>query len=333
MRVLILGGNGFIGRFVATRLRDGGHDVSILHRGKTEPPPGVTALVGDRRNLADLAIAAAIKPDAIIDMIAWTEADAGPILDAFAGVASRLVLISSCDAYRNYDGLRRIGDAPPDPTPLREDSPLRERLYPYRTPETLPGDFRYAYDKIPLERACLSNEVIAATVLRLPMVYGPGDRQHRLFPYLKRMDERRPGVVLSQGQSTWRTTRGYVENVAAAIAAATLEPRAAGRVFNVGEPRADTEREWIDSVASVVGWQGRVVESPEPDADTDWRYALHTDTSALRELCPAVDPIDRVEALRRTIAWEREHPPASIDPAAFDYAAEDAVLAGDSSRA
>jgi hypothetical protein len=33
------------------------------------------------------------------------------------------------------------------------------------------------------------------------------------------------------------------------------------------------------------------------------------------------------EALRRTIAWERANPPSSLDPAHFDYAAEDATLA------
>ena len=26
------------------------------------------------------------------------------------------------------------------------------------------------------------------------MVHGPGDNQHRLFPYLKRMDDRRPAI-------------------------------------------------------------------------------------------------------------------------------------------
>jgi len=34
-----------------------------------------------------------------------------------------------------------------------------------------------------------------------------------------------------------------------------------------------------------------------------------------------------VEALRRTIEWERANPPA-YEPAQFDYAAEDAALAG-----
>jgi hypothetical protein len=34
------------------------------------------------------------------------------------------------------------------------------------------------------------------------------------------------------------------------------------------------------------------------------------------------------EAIRRTICWERENPPADVFPAQFDYAAEDAAVAG-----
>ena len=37
------------------------------------------------------------------------------------------------------------------------------------------------------------------------------------------------------------------------------------------------------------------------------------------------EPVAPEEALRRTIEWERTHPPP-IDPAKFDYAAEDAAL-------
>jgi hypothetical protein len=37
------------------------------------------------------------------------------------------------------------------------------------------------------------------------------------------------------------------------------------------------------------------------------------------------EPVAPEEALRRTIEWERTHPPP-IDPGKFDYAAEDAAL-------
>ena len=49
------------------------------------------------------------------------------------------------------------------------------------------------------------------------------------------------------------------------------------------------------------------------------------DTSRIRSELGYVEPVRRGEALRRTVEWERANPPA-IDPARFDYAAEDAVL-------
>jgi hypothetical protein len=42
-----------------------------------------------------------------------------------------------------------------------------------------------------------------------------------------------------------------------------------------------------------------------------------------------IEPISRAEALRRTIAWERAHPPTHINAAMFDDAAEDAALGND----
>ncbi|MFM9735660.1 NAD-dependent epimerase/dehydratase family protein, partial [Streptomyces niveiscabiei] len=90
------------------------------------------------------------------------------------------------------------------------------------------------------------------TVLRLPMVYGPGDRQHRLWSYLKRMDDRRPAILMGATQARWRTTRGYVENVAAAIALAVTDDRAAGRIYNVAELDAPEEAEWAQQIAVAV---------------------------------------------------------------------------------
>ena len=111
-------------------------------------------------------------------------------------------MVSSIDVYRNYDVLRGKEDGPPDAAPLREDSPLRSRLYPYRDPEDAdPHALNNVYDKILAERAYLSDPTLPGTVLRLPFVYGPGDYQHRLHTYLKRMDDKRPVILFSQEAS------------------------------------------------------------------------------------------------------------------------------------
>ncbi len=51
------------------------------------------------------------------------------------------------------------------------------------------------------------------------------------------------------------------------------------------------------------------------------------DTSRLRSELGYTEPVSLDEALRRTVEWERENPPANVDPSRFDYAAEDAALA------
>jgi hypothetical protein len=56
----------------------------------------------------------------------------------------------------------------------------------------------------------MSEPDLPATILRLPMGYGPGDYQHRLPSYLKRMDDKRPAIILPRSVAGWRGL-GYTE--------------------------------------------------------------------------------------------------------------------------
>ena len=38
----------------------------------------------------------------------------------------------------------------------------------------------------------------------LPAVYDPGNTQHRLAPYLRRMDDDRPAILMDEEQANWR---------------------------------------------------------------------------------------------------------------------------------
>lgn len=51
MRLLLIGGNGFIGPYVAGMLRRQGHEIAIFHRGTTAAPVGITEILGDRNQL------------------------------------------------------------------------------------------------------------------------------------------------------------------------------------------------------------------------------------------------------------------------------------------
>ncbi len=299
------------------RLLGAGHEVACLHRGKTGNDLPVRHITGDRKQLASVDLGG-FEPDLVIDMMALTEADARGLADRFKG--RRLVVISSADVYRAYGRLIRTEPGEPDPVPLSEDAPLREKRFPLKGLSPL-GD---EYDKILVERA-----LPTATVLRLPMVFGPGDGQRRLRPYVKRMDDKRPAIILDERLASWRGTWGYVDNVAAWIAKAALAD-APGRVYNVADLALATE-ELVELVARAAGWSGRVAKLPQKrlppslTQDVDARQDFVLDAARIRELGD-IDAVPFEEGIRRTIEWERAHPPEK--EIALDYAAEDALLGG-----
>lgn len=346
MRVLVIGGTGFMGPHVVRSLAGMGHEVTVFHRGRTEAelPAAVRHLhvepgEAGRREFGSFAAEfRQIAPEVVLDMIPMTEADARATVEAFRGIAGRLVAISSGDVYRAYDRMRGKDPGPPDQVPLTEDAPLRERLYPYQdyaVPPHLKGseDHFHRYEKILVERVAMSDPELVGTVLRLPAVYGPADRQYRLFAHLKRMDDGRPAILMSEEQARWRWSRGYVENVAAAITLAVTEKRAAGRIYNVAEPDPLTEAEWVLAIGRAIGWNGQVVPVPATSlpahlkADADWRQDMVVDTTRIRTELSYEEVVTREEGLRRAVEWERANPPEWADSVASGYEAEDAVLA------
>src|SRR5947209_9100719 len=183
------------------------------------------------------------------------------------GIARRVVALSSMDVYRAFGIFHGTEPGPLQPVPLTEESEVRRNLHPY-PPEVLKkvqsvfGWMDDAYDKIPVERAVLTDAELPGTVLRLPMVYGPGDPLHRSFPVLKRMQDGREKILFAEEIAVWSSPRGYVENVAAAIALAAGSDLAAGKIYNVAEEPAFSELGWAQEIAAQVGWKGEFVVLP-----------------------------------------------------------------------
>lgn len=336
MNILVIGGtSGFIGTQAVRKLAAAGQAITVFHRGQTNTnlPPGVNHILGDRQQLADFADEfKRVAPQVVIDMYLRFERDAVAVMQAFRGIAERIVAVSSQDVYRTYGILWRNENTSPNVTPIGEDAPLRSVLYPYRRIANGPDDPKYSYDKIPVERVVMGDPRLPATVLRLPATYGPGDKQHRLFEYLKRMDDGRPFILLGEDEARWSQTHGYVENVADAVALAATNEQAANRIFNVGEETAWSRTEWIRNIGQAVGWGGEVIAMPEnllPEhlrSLTGYKHDLVVDTSRIRKELGYAERVPRNGALLKTIAWERENPPSEVDPGQFDYAAEDAAL-------
>jgi nucleoside-diphosphate-sugar epimerase len=336
MRVLVIGGTGFSGPHVVQHLYALGHELLLYHRGETEAelPKGIRHVHGDRWEL-ERAVDELVRfaPQVVLDMIPRNEQDAWTVVNVFRGIAGRVVALSSQDVYRAYGRLIGTEPGPIEPVPLTEESPLRTKLYPYWKRSKTPHDPPNHYEKILAGLIYMSDPELPGTILRFPMVYGPRDRQHRTFEYLKRMDDGRPAILMGEGQAAWRWTKGYVENLALAVVRAVTDERAAGRIYNVGEQETLTWAEWVRAIGRAAGWGGEVVVVPRdrlpehlvPDDNTEQQ--MIADSTRIRQELGYRETVGQDEALRRTIAWERAHPPEKVDPAQFDYVAENAVLA------
>jgi len=337
VKVLVLGGTRFIGAAAVRALVDRGAEVACFHRGRTagDLPDGVVHLHGDRAVLAAHREAlAAFGPDVALDMMAMTGDGARAVVEVLRGLVGRAVVASSCDVYRCFDAVH--GRSPRVPAPADEDGPLRERPFPYRgdapRADDDPERWKDDYDKLDVERAFLDAPDLPASVVRLPMVYGPGDYQRRTGAYQRRMAAL-PALLLGESLAGWRACRGYVDDVGGALALACARPEAAGRVYAVAEPDPPTEREWVEALGRTVGWTGevRVVPDdalPEPlrAPGVDFGQDITVTSERLRRELGYAEAVPRDEALRRTAAWEAAHPPAEPQPSDAELEAERAAL-------
>ena len=337
MKILLIGGSGFIGPPTITALQKGGHKLTVFHRGKTPAPAGVEEILGDRRFLQDHQPEFRQQRfDVVVDFVLSSGRQAQQLMDTFRGIAGRVVALSSMDVYRAWGVFYKMEPGGLQELPLREESELRTSRITYppealKRTQSIYGWIDEEYDKIPVEQAVLSDHKLPGTILRLPMIYGPGDPAHRFHPVLKRMDDGRKHIIFADDVAAIRTPRGYVEDVGAAVALAATSPHAAGRVYNVCEAESFGELDWARKIAAATNWSGEFVVLPHDGAPKHLLWpgntAQHVVASSerIRKELGYRELLPREEAIRRTIEWERVNPPA--DPITqFDYAAEDEAL-------
>jgi nucleoside-diphosphate-sugar epimerase len=309
-RVLLVGGSGFMGRYVAEALTAAGHTVAVLARGERQPPPGVELLRGARDDAASLGRALEGRRfDLTVDFLAFDAVDVERLLLLPYAALGRYVMISSGQVY-----LVARGATAPYPEEETEREAIAEP--PAGTRDHL--QWSYGIGKRRAEQVLLGlrgSHGVRAVALRLPIVQGNGDGSLRLWAWLERMLDGGP-VLVPDGARLSRHV--WAGDVARAVLWLADHDAPRHTFYNLAQPELVTLRELLERIAHAAGltptfvdvtyeemeaagidgdavpWAGRWASVPDPTRlITEWRLP----TTPLGEYLPGV------------VQWHLEHRP------------------------
>ena len=248
MRVLIIGGTGFLSSAVTQVCLEEGHEVTLFTRGQRPVPDGVDAIGGDRSDHEAFPGHFADREfDGVIDCICYQEADARADLAAFAGRVGHLVMISTDFVY---GAERRL--------PMTEDT---------RTDSL--GD--YGRNKVHAEQVLVDawqEGDFPTSVLRPPHIMGAGGQlgsgslAGRDPALLSRIDQGAPVFLLDGGALLIQPV--LHRDIARAALAVMNKPQCFGQIYNCAGPEAVTTLQYYQTIAQVLNRELRVLHLPVP---------------------------------------------------------------------
>lgn len=250
LRILILGGTGFIGPYQVRYALSRGHQVTVFNRGRhpQDWPGQVEELTGDR-NASDLKALAGREWDVCIDnpttLPFWVR-DAG---EALKGKVKHYVFVSTISVYARSDRPGADETAPvanyigADPYAEREAPP---RLYgPLKAISEQEAIRQFGRD--------------AVTIVRPGLISGPGDETDRFTYWPVRLA--RGGEVLAPGDGSDPVQFIDARDLAEWIVR-LAEQRKAGVFNGLGPARPMSMKAFLGGVADGVGARPKLTWAP-----------------------------------------------------------------------
>jgi 2'-hydroxyisoflavone reductase len=184
MKLLILGGTRFLGRHVAAQALARGHQLTLLHRGRSGPAvfPEAQHLLSDRDG--DLSVLGDGTWDAAVDTSAYFPRQVRAVAAKLAGRVGHYHLVSSISAYADFENGGSI-----------ESAPLASLLDP--TVEVVNGE-TYGGLKALCEQAAQAAFGERCLISRPGLIVGPFDPTGRFTWWVQRLA--RGGDVLAPGR-------------------------------------------------------------------------------------------------------------------------------------
>lgn len=249
MKILIIGGSGFLSGTLTRVAVAAGHEVTVVTRGQRALMEPVASITVDRKDRAAFLQAVEAEPgdwDLVVDCIGMEPADAEQDVEAFAGRAGTFVFVSTDFVY----------------SPAHREVRQKEDHAIY----TFEG---YGGRKRACEELFTETSIGALpwTVLRPCHIYGPGSllgclplhgRDKELINRLRQHE-----TLKLVGGGAFLQQPIFAADIADAILSIPEHPdTAAGKIFNIAGPDIVPSREYYQIVADLLGVPLSVEEEP-----------------------------------------------------------------------
>jgi UDP-glucose 4-epimerase len=250
-RVLVTGGTGFIGTHVVLQGLMSNVEVHVVSRVRSVAPPAIyhSCDLTDRSSVFNLLDR--IRPAALIHLAAEGIITSVPLLSDMlnvnvVGLENLLAASASLESKPQVVLAGSGFEYAPQPRPISETDPIG--------PFSLYGLTKAAASIC----AAMYASSMSITLLRLFSVYGPGEREPRLVPYL--LSQTKAGLPVDLTGCEQVRDYAYVEDVAECFWRVLNHPESHSHqgieVFNVGTGCSLSLRRFVDVITELLRARG-----------------------------------------------------------------------------
>jgi len=305
MKVLFIGGTGFISTAVSRLVLERGWELFLLNRGQRQAnPPGCESLIADINDPAQVRAALGdLKFDVIVDWVAYTAADIERDLALFRGRMAQFIFISSASIYQK----------PPAHYIITESSPIHN------------PHWEYSRNKIACEERLIRayrEENFPVTIVRPSLTYDPqlpvalggwGG-----YTFCDRLKRGKPIIVHGDGSSLWVVT--HAEDFGRGFLGLFGNPATVGQAFHITSDEVLTWNQLYATIAEAMGIEPRFVHIPsdfivklaphrEGDLIGDKTWSVVFDNTKIKTWVPGFQcVIPFRQGVRRTLAGFEANP-------------------------
>jgi nucleoside-diphosphate-sugar epimerase len=310
MKILIIGGTGFISGKMTEKLLARGHEVTLFNRGKSnlsqKDVDGLSHIYGDRNDPSALKHAAEMNSfDIVYDMIAYQPEESKSAIDAFKGRTGRFVHCSTISVYMVSNEVTLPITEDQDKRPLMEYFPRN------------PFGMQYGIDKRKCEDVLWEHhdsKDFPVTIVRPTFVSGPSDPAKRDYFWIQRILDSKPLLVPGTGE--FRFQQIYIDDCAEIFCRVIETDISIGEAYNAAAEEAFTLNEYLHNIAAILNMKTELVHIDQKEFDSlDISYSPQGDVFPFNTRRDTVFSLEKVkkhldykstpfnEWMKKTIDW------------------------------